>query len=78
MTAGASIGSGSAFLCGTGYVGASVWDLEADDTYSMYSYALLESSLGQFTYMPSSDDFSDGMLVDELPSNIFECAGLML
>ena len=44
MTAGASIGSGSRFLCGTGYVAASIWNLEADDTYSMYSYALVESS----------------------------------
>lgn len=78
ITAGASIGSGSTFTCGVGSIAASTWNLEADDTYTMYSYALIESALGQFTYLPNSDDVSDALSVIDLPTVVFDCAGLTL
>jgi hypothetical protein len=78
ITAGASIGSGSAFSCGVGSIGVSTWNLEVDNTYTMYSSVLVESSLGQFTDLPDSGDMSEALSADDLPTALVDCAGLTL
>ncbi len=78
MTSGATIGNGSRFSCGPGYIAGNSWTLQDDDTYSIYGAAYIESSAGQFTYMPASDDYNDGLTADELPVDLFDCNGLSL
>ena len=78
MFAGASIGMGSQFFCGDGYIGQASWTLEGDGTYDMFDYALIEAVPGTFSYMPSSDGFYEFLTADELPTESISCNGLTL
>lgn len=78
MSSGASISFGDRFSCGDGYIAATSWSRQADDTYDIGSAAYIESTPGQFTYMPASDDFGEGLTIDDLPDSLFDCNGLAL
>ncbi|MFN3257441.1 MAG: hypothetical protein ACE37B_17290 [Ilumatobacter sp.] len=78
MPVGASIGFGDRFFCGTHLIGANSWSLYEDGTYDVAGAAYYESSPGTFTYLPASDDYSEGVPADELPSPLFDCFGLSL
>ncbi len=78
MSSGASIGFGDRFSCGPGYIAGNSWSNQFDGTYDMGGAAYIESTLGQFTYMPASDDYSEGLSFDQLPTDLFDCNGLSL
>lgn len=78
MSSGASIAFGERFSCGPGHIVRNSWNNQFDGTYFMDSAAYIESTPGQFTYMPASDDFSEGLTFDQLPTDLFDCNGLAL
>lgn len=49
---------------------------DADDEWMGSSAAFGETSPGDFTYIPASDDFSEGLVRDDLPDDMFDCAGV--
>lgn len=76
---GATTAQGEGLSCGPGYVAPWGYQLEADGTYSYWSAAY--GPVGPFTfgYIPASDDFGDGLTLDEVSGwTPFDCGGLTL
>jgi hypothetical protein len=63
---------------GIDHNGCLSWSNQFDGTYIMDGAAYIESAPGQFTFMPASDDFSEGLTLDQLPTDLFDCNGLSL
>lgn len=78
MSSGASISFGSGFSCGAGYIAENSWSHDDDDTFTVSGAAYGETVPGQFTFLPGSDDFAEGVSIDDLPSTLFDCNGLTL
>ena len=48
----------------------------AENDWTGSSAAFAETAPGDFTYIPASDDFSEGLTVDDLPNDMFDCPGV--
>lgn len=76
---GASVGAGEGLYCGDGYLVDWGYQLQADDTYTRWSAAFEPVSLPVFGYVPASDDYAEGLGLDEVTSApLFDCHGLGL
>ena len=78
MYVGATIGTSSGMFCDEGIIGGWYYQLEDDGTYFGSGAAFFESTAGDFTYLPSSDDFSEGLTLDELSPATLDCFGFGL
>jgi len=78
MYVGATIGTSSGMYCGESLIAEWSYELDADGTYFGSSAAFFESSAGDFTYLPGSDDFSEGLTIDELSPATLDCFGFGL
>jgi len=61
---------------GTAGFWTSTYENEGADGWFGSSAAFRETSPGDFTYIPASDDFSEGLSLDDLPNNMFDCSGV--
>ena len=78
MYVGASVGTSSGASCGEGLIAQWSYGLEDDGTYTGSSAAYFESSAGDFTYSPASDDFSEGLALEDLSPAELDCFGFGL
>lgn len=76
VNSGASIGGGSRFSCGSDFIAQDEWERQGDGTYEISGAAYIESSPGQFTYLPASDSYAEGLTFNQLPASVFDCNGL--
>lgn len=73
MYVGGTIGTSSGMYCGDGVIAEWSYSLDEDGTYFGSSAAFYESSVGNFTYLPASDDFSEGLSAEDLSPAMLEC-----
>jgi hypothetical protein len=78
MYVGATIGTSSGVYCGEGLIADWSYSLEDSGTYAGASAAYFESSAGEFTYLPASDDFSEGLALEDLSPAHLDCFGFGL
>lgn len=78
MYVGATIGTSSGAYCAEGIIADWYYSLEDDGTYTGSSAAYFESSAGDFTYLPASDDFSEGLALEDLSPAELDCFGFSL
>ncbi len=78
MYVGATIGTSSGMFCAEGVIAQWYYELDDDDTYFGSSAAFFESTAGDFTYLPNSDDFSEGLALDDLSPAELDCFGFGL
>ncbi len=78
MYVGATIGTSSGMFCDDGIIAEWYYELDDDGTYFGSSAAYFESSTGDFTYVPASDDFSEGLALEDLSPAELDCFGFGL
>jgi len=78
MAVGATVGWSSGVFCEVGVIGGSYHQLDDDGTFYGSGAAYFESSAGDFTYLPASDHFSEGLTLAELPPASLDCFGFGL
>ena len=64
------------YVFGTAGFWSSAYVNEGPDGWFGSSAAFGETSPGDFTYLPASDDFIDGLTLDDLPTDMFDCPGV--
>lgn len=78
MHVGATVGTSSGVYCADGLIADWSYGLEDDGTYTGSGAAYFESSPGDFTYLPASDDFSEGLALEDLSPADLDCFGFGL
>lgn len=78
LLTGASVMWGEGVTCVDGLMVDWGYQREEDDTYTAWSAAYQPVSLGVFGYVPASDGFAEGLTLDEVDGDLFDCHGLTI
>ncbi|MEM1332205.1 MAG: hypothetical protein AAGG08_02005 [Actinomycetota bacterium] len=78
LDASVTIGSGAGIVCGDQWIASTGYQLEDDDTYTVFGAAYHEVATATFGYLPGSDDHAEGIAADDLDHQLFDCDDLTL